>query len=411
MSFQTASQELDSRIQKQGAITFAEFMSLALYSPNGGYYTHLENFSAYQDYYTAPSSHPIFGALLTIQIFQMWQKLNKPDPFWIIELGASNGLLCHDIVKISAHLPEGFPDTLRYLCVDFRKTLGFESKLPDYNDVLGRISASQLPLVPLVGCILSNELLDSFPVHVVQQQNGELQEVYVTTSADGFMEQLGPPSTNALEERLDNLQIHLGEGQRAEINLSLAGWFSEVANCLERGYLLTVDYGQDATDLYSRKRPNGTLTCYFDHIQTNNPFLRVGLQDLTTHVDFTTVTKLGIDVGLHPVAYLTQSKALHNLGIRHMISLVRESQLSQTEKDANRMGMLDLVRPEGMGDFKMLIQQKDPSEGQLWCETPDNDLEDMLHGLPLQLMTKSHVSSMAAKYPHLIHAWRTWDPQ
>ena len=94
-----------------------------------------------------------------------------------------------------------------------------------------------------------------------------------------------------------------------------------------------------------------------------------------------------------------------------MISLVRESKLSQAEKDANRMGMLDLIRPEGMGDFKMLIQQKDPSAGLLWCETPDNNLKDVLQGLPLQLMTESHVSSMAAKYPHLIHAWRTWDPQ
>ena len=297
-------------------------MSLALYWPNGGYYTHLENLSAYKDYYTAPSVHPTFGALLAVQLFQMWRNLNRPNPFWIVESGASSGLLCHDIVNFSTHLPDGFPDALRYLCIDVRKTVGFESKLVHYRNVVGRISATQLPLIPFVGCILSNELLDAFPVHVVQQQNGQLKEVYVTTDVNGLKEQLGPPSTNALVHRLENLQIHLAEGQRAEINLSLDEWLHGAAQLLKRGYLLTVDYGREATELYSHERPNGTLTCYFDHLQTNNPFLRVGLQDLTSQVDFTTVKKLGMDVGLQPVTYLTQSKALNNLGIKHMMSLL-----------------------------------------------------------------------------------------
>ena len=408
---QPASQEILQRIRRQGKITFAEFMQLALYWPNGGYYAGPAPSAPAKDYYTAPGAHPAFGALLAVQLFQMWQRLNEPRPFWVVEPGAGSGLLSHDIVAAAAHLPGGFPQALRYLCVDVRTGIGVESGLTVGSETVGRVAALGLPLRPFVGCILSNELLDAFQVHLVQQKDGNLLEVYVAGDEEGLKERLDLPSTGALARRLEELGVRLEEGQRAEVNLALEPWLRDVAASLRRGYLVTIDYGREANELYSRERFLGTLTCYHNQLQTDNPFLHIGLQDLTAQVDFTAVVRLGTGVGLKPVAYLPQGQALANLGIRRMIGGLTALDLSQAQRDANRIGMLDLVRPGGMGDFKMLVQQKAAPAEPLWCQTPDDGLERILHGLPTPLLSELHVPLLAAKYPHLGQGWGSLDPK
>ncbi len=406
---QPASQEILHRIRRQGKITFAEFMQLALYWPNGGYYSGTGRSAPARDYYTAPGAHPAFGALLAVQLFQMWRRLDEPRPFCVVEPGAGNGLLSHAIVAAAAHLPGGFPQALRYLCVDVRTGIGVESGLTLGGETVGRVAALGLPIRPFVGCILSNELLDAFPVHLVEQENGLLLEVYVESAGEGFTERLDRPSTGALARRLEELGVRLNEGQRAEVNLALGPWIREAATALRRGYLVTIDYGREAEDLYSAERPRGTLTCHHNQMQTDNPFLHVGFQDVTAQVDFTSVVRLGDEVGLRPVAYLPQGQAFTNLGIRRMMGALTALDLSQAQRDANRMGMLDLIRPGGMGDFRVLVQQKAAPAEPLWCQTPDQGLERILPLLPTPLLSELHVPLLAAKYPHLAQDWGTLD--
>ena len=303
--------EIRRRIQAGGPITFAQFMDLALYWPSGGYYAGAAPDAAVPwgpsgDYYTSPMTHPAFGALLALQLYQFWQLLGRPDPFYVVEPGAGNGLLCRDILTSAAALPAGFAPSLRYLCLDPRPVgVALERGVPGAQ----RLAARGMPLRGLRGCVLSNELLDAFPVHQVRQEGGQLREVYVAldeaAGPAGWVTITGEPSTPALAARLRERGITLAEGQTAEINLGLDSWAAAVAEALAAGFVLTIDYGREAGELYDPDlRPRGTLTTYYRHVQTDAPLRRVGRQDITAQVDFTSVVNAGWRAGLlSPVSY------------------------------------------------------------------------------------------------------------
>ena len=311
--------EIRRRIRETGPIPFAEFMELALYWPAGGYYAGrpaaAAPFGPAGDYYTSPLTHPVFGALLAIQLYQGWQLLNCPHPFIVAELGAGNGLLSRDIIAAAAQLPNGFGNGLRYLCLD-------RCHVSDSADETGaaglaRITAAGAPLRGLRGVILSNELLDAFPVHQVKMEGGQLREVYIAIDDSGALtETLAAPSTPALAARLAELNIRLAEGQTAEINLQLDDWAGEVAAALAAGFVLTIDYGRPAAELYDyQRRPRGTLTAYYRHTQTDAPLRNIGWQDLTAQVDFTAVVNAGRRAGLTPLNFTTQGAVSPQLGI------------------------------------------------------------------------------------------------
>ena len=263
--------EVRRRIHERGRITFAEYMELALFWPDGGYYTDPSNIGAEGDFYTAPGAHPAFGALLCIQAYQMWDLLDRSDPFWLVEMGAGAGLLCHDLLAYSAHLPQDFHHALRYVCMDRVAQRGAEEQLSDgARRRVDRLAAQDIALRGITGCVLSNELVDSFPVHRVSISNGELREIYVTLEGEKLVESLDSPSTPALAERLDSLGVRLTEGFSTEINLVAGSWLEEVSDALDRGFVLTIDYGHTATDLYSERRRRGTLSCFYSDIQTDD---------------------------------------------------------------------------------------------------------------------------------------------
>ena len=142
-----ADSDVRRRIQEDGRITIAEFMEIALYWPHGGYYTGREPVGAQGDYYTSPAVHPSFGALLAVQLFQMWLSMGRPSPFTLLELGAGNGLLCRDICSYAAGLPDGFAAALSYICSDRRTVSPIESGTPGTSRVL----ADGLPFKGLTG--------------------------------------------------------------------------------------------------------------------------------------------------------------------------------------------------------------------------------------------------------------------
>ena len=433
----TPESEIRRRIHETGPITFAEFMEVALYWPGGGYYSggyrsgnhdsgNYESgsggdagsgaapFGPAGDYYTSPLAHPAFGALLAVQLYQFWLLLDRPDPFHLVEAGAGNGQLCRDILAAADALPNGFPASLRYLSLD----LNFDGPAPEDSRV-ARLLSRGLPLRNLRGCVLSNELLDAFPVHQVRLEQGHLKETYITldsplpsppgSGAGGegppLAETRAEPSTPALAARLADVNVRLAEGQTAEINLGLAGWAAAVAAALESGFVLTIDYGRLAEELYSAKlRPRGTLVTYYRHTQTDAPLRHVGRQDITAQVDFTSVVEAGRRAGLEPLGYTTQGRFLRNLGLDRLRRRLAACPLPAGQGAANRAGLAALSRPDGLGDFKVLVQGKNlpPASGeppQFWGLSPSPETRQLVESLPLPLLTPNHIS-LPQGWPH-----------
>ena len=249
----------------------------------------------------------------------------------------------------------------------------------------------------VVGCVVSNELLDAFPVHLVEKRGGKLLEVYVNLKDGEIVEELGEPSTEALLQRLDYVGVSLPEGQRAEVNLTLSPWLRQTAKCLERGYVLTIDYGREAFELYSSARPRGTLTTFYRHIQTDNPYSRLGEQDITAQVDFSSLMLLGEELDLTTQGYVTQSRFLANLGARRWMASLPSLGLDQQKRDANRMGMLDLVfAPVAWEISRCSFREGTSRSLPLWGVQAAAELEELLQGLPVPLLTR-HAHALAPR--------------
>jgi SAM-dependent MidA family methyltransferase len=212
---------------------------------------------------------------------------------------------------------------------------------------------------PITGCILSNELVDAFPVHQVIFDHGQLKELYVTLNKGRLVEEMGALSDPGILTYFDSMSIRLEEGQRAEVNLKALDWMENVGRILEKGFVLTIDYGYLAEELYSPHRRNGTLLCYHRHQTSENPYEHLGEQDITAHVNFTALINKGEEVGLSLTGLVTQYRFLIALGVlQEMESLNREA--SELDGLKWRLSLLNLIEPEiGMGEtFKVLIQHK-----------------------------------------------------
>jgi Uncharacterized conserved protein len=175
---------------------------------------------------------------------------------------------------------------------------------------------------------------------------------YVTIKDDEFCEAIDDLSSPALRDYFNNLKIDLKEGQRAEVNLKALDWVKNISRCLNRGFVITIDYGHLAEDLYPEERYRGTLMCYYEHTTSENPYERVGNQDITSHVNFSSIIEEGIKSGLNTTGFVRQSNFLIALGILNKMNDVQD--------DINKLlTMKNLFLPGGMGDvFKVLIQHK-----------------------------------------------------
>ena len=385
----SAKSEIKRRIRKFGKITVAEFMEIALYWPHGGYYTDREAVGAQGDYYTSPVVHPAFGSLLAVQLFQMWEEMGGPKPFTVLELGAGNGLLCRDIITYAKEMPGNFASAIRYICLDRRKPETWEARLPH----TGRVLANGLPFKQLEGCILSNEYLDAFPVHQIIMTKDGLKEVYIALERDGLVEIISELSEPGLAKRFKDLEISLVEGQVAEVNLSLDTWSQDVAAALKRGFVLTIDYGHIARRLYdSNVRFRGTLVTYHSHIQTDTPLSMIGSQDITAQVDFTSISKSGEQAGLNSLGLVTQREFLSNLGLATLQRRLSRQNLSPRQMLANQAGILDLVKPGGLGDFKMLFQEKNVGAPKLWGVEHSEKVASLANSLSVPLLTDRHLA-------------------
>ena len=352
-----ARQIVETEIRANGPITFARFMEIALYGEYG-YYT--SSVSGGTDYATSPQMHPAFGALIAGYLFRAWQALSEPGTFDVVELGAGDGGLARDILNAvedgrgSGDQVERFGDALKYRAYDLRPR----------DDVR---SVEAVPhLSSVVGCVISNELLDAFPAHVFTVREGGVLECYVDLDDDGglvFVE--GEVSDVAIVDRVGEYASVLPEGYRGEVNIGIEAWAKRVAGLLQSGYVLTIDYGYPRNMLYHPMRYEGSLRCYRDHALGQNPFRDLGLQDLTAHVDFNAVDEELERVGFESMGGLmTQREFLFDLGIgEHLRSVRKALVLGRRDGDVSQWlpvlrALNALVDTRGLGDFRVVQHRR-----------------------------------------------------
>lgn len=346
-------------------------MELALYHPRYGYYAgDFEKIGRAGDYYTSSDVHPVFGQLIAKQLKQMWQALGEPDRFTVVEMGAGKGRLGSDILNFLALSEPDFFAKLNYVIVESspyykkKQTETFAKHAKKGN--VAWCDWKDLVQLKIVGCFLSNELVDSFPVHIITKSKGELREIYVTYRDGQFKEITDAPSSPSVENYLSEFHVKLSEGQRAEINLRALDWLERISENLEKGFVLTIDYGFLADDLYAPWRKNGTLLCYYKHTVNDNPFVNLGYQDMTAHVNFSSLMKKGSELGLQTAGFTTQKNFLLALGFVDLIVEMERKKANSFALLKNKLLMKNLIMPGGMGEtFKVLIQHRGVQNPQL----------------------------------------------
>lgn len=366
---------ISSRITENGRITFADFMAACLYEPELGYYTSPgRKVGSKGDFYTSSTVHAAFGRVLAREIAQMWRSLGSPTDFTLVECGAANGRLACDILDFIAEREAVMYLNTRLILVEQEPSLEAVQRemLVSHLDKLSWRSPDDFSTGSFTfsGCIYSNELIDALPIHrVIMTPNG-LKEIYVGGKDGNFTEEVGEPSTTDLDDYLLKNDIVLHPGQQAEINLNAPKWLKSVSLALQRGFVLTIDYGYSARELYSPSRKMGTMLCYYRHKIEENPYIRLGEQDITAHIDFTTLIKCGEENSLQPVWFGEQYRFLILAGIIEEIEEIERSDISDSEKLRLRLTLKKLIMPEGgMGDtFKVLIQSKNVADPLLLCQ-------------------------------------------
>jgi SAM-dependent MidA family methyltransferase len=335
------------KIKDCGPISFHDYMEMALYYPGLGYYTSpVEKFGREGDYYTSPVISSLYGSMLGRQLEEMWSIL-KQGPFTIVEYGAGTGALAKDILSYLENNKELY-ENLQYFIIEKSQSLrNVQQHLPaDKVTWINEIKE----ISGFSGCVLSNEVLDNFSVHSVVMKD-ELMEVYVDYQ-DGFKEIL-KPATDDLKKYLSHQNITLPPDYRTEINLEVIDWIQDIAENLQKGFVITVDYGYPAREFYAEKRKLGTLACYYKHTVTEDYYKNIGRQDITAHVNFTALALYGKKAGLQFSGFCNQNYFLRSLGlINHLRTLEMNSENKESFLEINKL-IIDMGNK-----FKVLIQQK-----------------------------------------------------
>jgi SAM-dependent MidA family methyltransferase len=317
-------EELRNKIRKQGPLSFRDYMEEVLRF----YYASPRNPIGYSgDFFTAPDLDPIFGRLLARQ-FKEWAVLFE-GTFTVVELGAGKGLLARDI--LSEH---SFP----YKILERSPAMRERQK-----ELLKDFDIEWIDDLPegVTGCIFSNEFFDALPVHRVVHREGQLREIYVTEDFGELEGDLQAP-----------IDAPLREGQFADINLEARKWIRRIAASLHRGYHVAIDYGYLRDEFFAQ--PHGTLMCYWRHQAIENPYIHIGEQDITSHVNFSDLMDQPL---LETISFATQKDFLIQAGI---LDEIEKLALSADAQSLDRLLRIKkLILPGSMGErFKVLVQRK-----------------------------------------------------
>jgi SAM-dependent MidA family methyltransferase len=356
------------RIRRTGPLTMAAYMELALHHPELGYYARRGHRSGRSgDFYTSVDVGPLFGELLAVQLAEMWRLLGPgrpgppgPHPIDVVEGGAGNGRLARDVLDAAAVEDPAFRRAIRLHLVE-RSPAARAAHLPMLGPHHACLAGSPDDLPAHVeGVIFANELLDALPVHAVVMTGEGLREILIDVAGDRLVERVGPPLSPALAEYLERAGARLRPGWRAEINLAAVDWVARAARRLRRGFLLLIDYGHEARDLFSAAHARGTLATYAGHrldgvapADRTAPWLaNPGERDITAHVDLTSIVAAAEAGGLETLGRLDQTYFLLGLGA---VARLGDGGTSAAAV-RRRLAARTLVMPGGLGStLKVLI--------------------------------------------------------
>lgn len=315
---------------------FDRFMEQALYHPRHGYYSSgRARIGRRGDFYTSVSVSALFGELLARQFAEMWEALDCPKPFGLVEAGAHNGRLAADILGwLSKNRPDVFAVS-QYIVVEPSALLRRAQRRTLFNAMRSMNSGvrwirdiQEIPPRSLLGCIFANELLDAFPVRRVTLRRGKWRELCVTWLNKRFQFVLGHPARFSLPNR-----SYLREGYTTEFCPAAEKWVQTAARRLLRGWIWLLDYGYEQAEYYAPHRSDGTLLCYYQHRLNNESLARVGLQDITAHVNFTAAARAASKAGATVVGLTDQ---------QHFVVAAAKK-------------ILDALDPQQIGAFKTLM--------------------------------------------------------
>lgn len=356
VSAQLAALIADDIRARGGWISFARYMELALYAPGLGYYSAgSRKFGAGGDFVTAPELSSLFGRCLGRQVAELLEQ-GLSD---VLEVGAGSGALAADVLRELAacdRLPE------RYLILEVSGELRERQRatiVERAGEHIDRVQWLEVLPARLNAIVIANEVLDAIPTHVVRVRGGMVHEVGVAAgNGPIFSWSLRP----ARDEVLTTAQaLALPEDYQTEVNIAARGLVASFARLLQRGVLLFVDYGYPARDFYHPARAEGTLMCHYRHHAHGDPFVLVGLQDITAHVDFTAVAHAAVGAGLEVLGYTTQANFLVNCGITELIAGVPATDVHAYAPLASQAQQL--LSPTDMGErFKVIALGKGVDE-------------------------------------------------
>jgi SAM-dependent MidA family methyltransferase len=361
---QTLTERLCDQIRRQGPMTFRDWMESALYDKAQGYYCRkdLARWGREGDYRTSPETTLLFAATFARYFAELFHDAGSPTSFTLVEVGGGAGHFASELLEtLSRRFPRVF-DAITYVFDEVSEDSRDRAaeRLVSFHDKvefkqLSRLSAFE------PGIVFSNELLDAFPIHRVTLRGGILLELYVGLGDNSRFEWVeGPPSTPRLAAFLERFQVQLSEGQIAEVNLGLEDWFGLVSQKLKCGYLVTVDYGLAATELYdSLARRNGTLRAFLRHEFAANVLSLPGEQDITSSVDWTAAMSLGRGLGFESCVFDRQDRFLLRCGLLEELELRVAQEAGEGEKMRLRTSVRDMILPGGMASsFQVLVQRR-----------------------------------------------------
>ncbi len=351
-------ERLRELIRREGPITFHEWMKAALYDPAGGYYqrSDLQRWGRRGDYRTSPERSELFAATFARYFAKLYAQLEEEPEWSIVECGAGGGHFAAGVLRALAdRFPAVFAATRYFVqdlsddgrrraqerLIEFRERVQFSSDLPSVH----------------CGIYFSNELLDAFPVHRVIEGDDGLSEFYVSVASNGEFEWTpGPLST----QRLAEYSLDLAPGQIIEINLEIDDWLAGIAEKLERGFVITIDYGAEADELYDPvRRPQGSLRAFSQHGFVDNVLAQPGEVDITASINWTQVKRVGERLGLKTIEFASQDKFLLNSGLLDELEYRLTSTTSTAEKAALTTGAREMILPGGMASsFQVLVQER-----------------------------------------------------
>ena len=355
-------QRLRARIEREGPITFYEWMKAALYDEREGYYCRADRIPQGRagDYRTAPEISSLFAATFAEYVSKLHTDLKWPRSWTLFEMGAGGGHFAHGLLThLRKYEPKAFA-SIHYV-IDEIGSAARSRAAHRVSEFADRVSFQRLgenEMAAFTGIVFSNEFIDAFPVHRVMIRAGVLRELCVGLNENGFVfvECEVQPE---VAEYCRRTAMQLSEGQIVEVNLDAEKFVSRAAALLDRGYLMTVDYGAERRELLGAPdRRSGTLRAFYRHQIVDDALARPGEQDLTSTIDWTQIQEAGERAGLRTIRFERLDQFI-GASVGEIMGRMVSEKCDSVEMLRFTTGARELLLPNGLASyFHVLVQEK-----------------------------------------------------